>query len=157
MTDRNACKRWMEMVAESGSFRAWYQRQNNTNQHSNGNDKVACQKWLDHMGTILPTVVDTTLILKCIICQDISTEVNLCRRCEGLYCVKCTRLDDRCRWCREIQGYALNRGARNLQLWWLFMKSVDWEWTIWLLKILVVLVFCDIDCWWIKSCETSFA
>jgi len=120
MTDRNACNRWMAEVHESGSFRAWLQRQHSTN--SNGNDRVACKKWLDNMATILPTVVDTTLILQCLICHDISTEVNLCRRCEGLYCVKCTRLDDRCRWCGEIQGYALNRGARNLQLWWLCIK-----------------------------------
>ncbi|KAH3856786.1 hypothetical protein DPMN_099381 [Dreissena polymorpha] len=116
MTDRNACQRWMAKVAESGSFRAWLERQNRTDQQSNGNDRVACKKWLNNMGTILPTVVDTTLILKCLICHDISKEVNLCRRCEGLYCVKCTRLDDRCRLCWEIQGYALNRGARNLQL-----------------------------------------
>ncbi|KAH3808009.1 hypothetical protein DPMN_136357 [Dreissena polymorpha] len=113
MTDRKACERWMLSIKKSGSYIAWLERQNTS---SAGNNKAACERWIESMGEMLPTVYDTTFVIVCHKCKNSSLMLNFCRRCEGLSCVPCTLIDDRCEWCGEIQGYGQNRGARYLHL-----------------------------------------
>ena len=144
MSNRKACEQWMSSVEKSGSFQAWLERQNKhrENESSAGNNKAACNRWIKGMGEMLPTVYDTTLVIVCHRCKNFFSMVNFCRRCEALSCVSCTRIDDRCEWCGEIQGYGQNRGARLLHLWW--TDRVDYVgWSSGLCKLLYVVVAKD--------------
>ncbi|KAH3774660.1 hypothetical protein DPMN_176046 [Dreissena polymorpha] len=78
MSDRKACEQWMSGVEKSGGFQAWLERQNKhrENESSAGNNKAACNRWIQSMGECCQLVYDTTLVIVCHTCKNFFSMVN---------------------------------------------------------------------------------